>query len=176
MGRPALLFAYGKEGMSLNPEGKKKSTAERVRDMAEPLAEELGLRVWDVQFVKEGADWYLRVFIDKDGGVSIDDCVDMTHAIDPVLDREDPISQEYVLEVSSPGWERKLTRPEHFQAYIGEPVRVKLIRPLENGTRVLEGVLLRAEPGGEFELQLDEETSCTLEKKECSSVNVIEEL
>lgn len=144
--------------------------------MAEPLAKELGLSVWDVQFVKEGADWYLRVFIDKEGGVSIDDCVDMTHAINPVLDREDPIPQEYLLEVSSPGWERKLTRPEHFQAYLGKPVRAKLIRPLEDGARLLEGLLLRAEPDGGFELQLDEETSVALEKKECASVNAVEEL
>lgn len=162
--------------MSLSQENKKKSTAERVRDMAEPLAKELGLSVWDVQFVKEGADWYLRIFIDKTEGVSIDDCVDMTHAISPVLDKEDPIPQEYLLEVSSPGWERKLTRPEHFQAYLGKPVRAKLIRPLEDGSRLLEGPLLRAEPNGQFEIQLDGETSVILEKKECSSVNAVEEL
>ncbi len=162
--------------MDLSPENKKKSTAERVWEMAEPLAKELGLSLWDVQYVKEGADWYLRIFIDKEGGVSIDDCVDMTHAIDPVLDREDPIPQEYFLEVYSPGLERKLTRPEHFQKFLGRPVRAKLIRPLEDGSRVLEGLLLRAEPNGRFELQLDEETSVTLEKKECSAVNLIEEL
>lgn len=175
-GDPLFCLLIGKEEMCLSPDSKKKSTAERVWDMAEPLARELGLSIWDVQFGKEGADWYLRVFIDKEDGVSIDDCVDMTHALNPVLDREDPIPQEYMLEIFSPGWERKLTRPEHFQAYLGKPLRVKLIRPLENGRRVLEGILLRAQPGGEFELQLDEETSVTLEKKECAAVNVIEEL
>ena len=86
-----------------------------VRELAEPLAAELGLRIWDVRFVKEGAEHYLRIFIDKDEGVSIDDCVDMTHEINPLLDKEDPIPQEYTLEVSSPGLNRKLTRPEHFQ-------------------------------------------------------------
>ena len=80
----------------MSPETKKKGgVAERVREMAEPLARELGLSIWDVQFLKEGADWFLRIFIDKEDGVGIDDCVDMTHAIDPVLDREDPIPQEY---------------------------------------------------------------------------------
>lgn len=73
-----------------------------MRALAQPLAAELGLTLWDVTFTKEGADWYLRIFIDKPGGVSIDDCVDMTHALSPVLDREDPIPQEYTLEVSSP--------------------------------------------------------------------------
>ncbi len=160
----------------MSPDQKKKNTAQRVWEMAAPLAEELGLDLWDVRFEKEGADWYLRIFIDKEGGVSIDDCVNMTHAVNPVLDREDPIPQEYLLEVSSPGWERKLVRPEHFKAYLGQPVRAKLHRPLEDGTRLLEGILLRAGENGEFELQLDEETSVTLEKKECSSVNVVEEL
>ncbi len=160
----------------MSGENKKLPVAERVRSMAEPLAQELGLTLWDVQFVKEGADWVLRLFIDRESGVSIDDCVDMTHAINPVLDKEDPIPQEYLLEVSSPGFERRLTRPEHFQKYLGEPVRVKLIRPLENGVRVLEGVLLSADQNGGFTLQLDEETTASFEKKECSSVNVVEEL
>lgn len=160
----------------MEPEKKKKAgTAERVRQMAGPLAEQLGLMLWDVQFVKEGAQWYLRLFIDKEEGVGIDDCVDMTHAISPVLDKEDPIPQEYMLEVSSPGLNRRLTRPEHFQAFLGAPVRVKLIRPLEDGRRELSGQLLEAGPGGRFEVQLDEETSVTLEKKECVSVCVMDD-
>lgn len=158
------------------PQEKKRPVAARVWEMAEPLAEELGLILWDVQFVKEGADWYLRILIDKESGVSIDDCVDMTHAIDPVLDREDPISQEYLLEVSSPGFERKLTRTAHFEAFLGAPVRVKLHKAVEGRGKVLEGVLLRVEENGEFELQLSEETSVTIDRKECSSVNLIEEL
>lgn len=157
------------------PEKKKGNVAQRVWEMAEPLAKELGLILWDVQFVKEGADWYLRIFIDKEGGVGIDDCVDMTHQINPVLDREDPIPQEYLLEVSSPGLNRKLTKPQHFQAFLGAPVKVKLIRPLESGERVFSGNLERAEENGEFELRLDGNTTCVFQKKECSSVEVIEE-
>ena len=160
----------------MSPAPKKKgNVAQRVWELSEPLAKELNLSLWDVQFVKEGADWFLRVYIDKEGGVSIDDCVDMTHALSPVLDKEDPIPQEYMLEVSSPGLERKLTRPEHFAAFVGRPVRARLIRPLENGQRELTGILLRAEEDGQLELQLDEETSVTLEKKECSSVHSVEE-
>ena len=186
MGRPALLFAYeakpkkrpwGRERVGrMSPAPKKKgNVAQRVWELAEPLAKELGLSLWDVQFVKEGADWFLRVFIDKEEGVSIDDCVDMTHALSPVLDKEDPISQEYLLEVSSPGLERKLTRPEHFAAYVGRPVRARLIRPLETGERELCGVLLGVDEEGRLELQLDEDTSVTLEKKECSSVHSVDE-
>ena len=186
MGRPALLFAYeakpkkrpwGRERVGrMNPAPKKKgNVAQRVWELAEPLAKELGLSLWDVQFVKEGADWFLRVFIDKEEGVSIDDCVDMTHALSPVLDKEDPISQEYLLEVSSPGLERRLTRPEHFAAYEGRLVRARLIRPLETGERELTGVLLGVDEEGRLELQLDEDTSVTLEKKECSSVHSVDE-
>lgn len=158
------------------PTEKKQPVAVRVWELAQPLAEELGLILWDVQFVKEGAEWYLRVLIDKESGVSIDDCVELSHALDPVLDREDPISQEYLLEVSSPGFERKLTRVEHFQAFLGAPVRVKLHKAAEGYGKLLTGELIRVEDNGEFELQLDENTTVTLDRKECSTVNLIEEL
>lgn len=159
------------------PQEKKRPVAVRVWELAEPLAQKLSLTLWDVQFAKEGAEWYLRIVIDKEDGVNIDDCVNMTHALDPVLDREDPISQEYVLEVVSPGFERKLTRPEHFAALLGAPVRVKLHKAVEGIGKLLEGELMSvSEDGTAFELQLDEETSVTIERKECSSVNLIEEL
>lgn len=156
--------------------GKKKgNVASQVWEMAQPLADQLGLILWDVQFVKEGADWFLRIFIDKDEGVGIDDCVDMTHLINPILDKEDPISGEYTLEVSSPGLNRKLTRPEHFEAYQGAPVQVRLIRPLEDGRKELTGTLLGADDQGAFEIQIDDETSVVFQKKECSSVRVLDD-
>lgn len=111
-----------------------------VRDIAEPFARELGLEIWDVQFVKEGAEHYLRIFIDKPDGISIDDCVNLTHALDKPLDDADPISVPYILEVSSPGAERPLKRDEHFLQYIGSPVMVKLIRP-RDGKREFKGTL-----------------------------------
>ena len=153
----------------------KSGVAAKVRQLAEPLAQELGLHLWDVQYAKEGAEWVLKIIIDKDSGVGIDDCVNMTHAVTPVLDTEDPVPQEYVLEVSSPGLDRKLTRPEHFAAYLGELVRARLIRPLEDGSRELEGILLEYD-GTQLEIQLDEETSVTLEKKELAWVSDIDEV
>ena len=115
------------------------NTVAQVWELAKPLAEELGLTLWDVRFVKEGAQWYLRIFIDKEDGVGIDDCVAMSHAIDKPLDELDPISQAYCLEVCSPGIDRELVRPEHFEAFMGAPVRVRLIRPMEDGTRSFWG-------------------------------------
>ena len=166
----------GKGWRDMAEEKKKRgSTTDVVRALAAPRAAELGLTLWDVTFTKEGADWYLRIFIDKPGGVSIDDCVDMTHAVNPVLDSEDPIPQEYTLEVSSPGINRKLTRPEHFEAFLEAPVHVKLIRPLENGVRELEGILIDVLENGDFEIITDEETTVTFTKKECAAVHLIED-
>lgn len=166
----------GKGWRDMAEEKKKRgSTTDVVRALAAPLAAELGLTLWDVTFTKEGADWYLRIFIDKPGGVSIDDCIDMTHAVNPVLDSEDPIPQEYTLEVSSPGINRKLTRPEHFEAFLEAPVHVKLIRPLENGVRELEGILIDVLENGDFEIITDEETTVTFTKKECAAVHLIED-
>ena len=92
------------------------------RRLAEPVAQELGLTLWDVRFVKEGASWYLRFMIDKPEGVSIDDCVAMSRRMNPILDEADPIAHAYCMEVMSPGVERELTRPEHFAACAGMPV------------------------------------------------------
>ena len=166
----------GKGWRDMAEEKKKRgSTTDVVRALAAPLAAELGLTLWDVTFTKEGASWYLRIFIDKPGGVSIDDCVDMTHAVNPVLDSEDPIPQEYTLEVSSPGINRKLTRPEHFEAFLEAPLNVTLIRPLENGVRELEGILIDVLENGDFEIITDEETTVTFTKKECAAVHLIED-
>ena len=114
---------------------------EAVTELVRPIIEDMGLSLWDVRFVKEGANWYLRIFIDKDSGVSIDDCEDVTRAIDQPLDELDPIEQNYFLEVSSPGIERELIKPEHFDAFLGAPVMLRLIRPDEKGERDIRGVL-----------------------------------
>ena len=154
---------------------KKKTTVEIVTELALPIAEKLGLDLWDVNYVKEGTEWYLRIFIDKASGVDINDCVDMTHEINPILDEVDPIKGEYTLEVSSPGINRKLTRQEHFEAFLEAPGLVKLIRPLENGVRELEGILIDVMENGDFEVIIEEDTSVTFTRKECSSVTLIEE-
>ncbi len=141
-----------------------------VRQIAEPIAKDLGLQLWDVRFVKEGAEHYLRIFIDKEGGVSIDDCVDMTHAIDAPLDEADPISVSYTLEVSSPGAERPLTRDEHFEQFLGSRVMVKLIRPLD-GQREWKGTL-EGYDNGDVTLKTDEGRSFVFHKKEASYVKL----
>lgn len=150
--------------------GKGGNTVAAVWKIAEPLAKDLGLTIWDIRFVKEGASWYLRVYIDKPGGVGVDDCVNMSHAIDKPLDEEDPIEQSYYLEVSSPGLERELTRDEHFTQMIGEKIKLRLIRPVEN-MRDFSGVLAAYEDGA-MTVMLDEETEMNVTKKETSWVRL----
>lgn len=129
----------------MNPYGKK-NIAGTVWDLVEPTAHELGYSIWDVEYVKEGADMYLRITIDSEEGIDIDDCERMTRAIDPMLDEADPIEDFYYLEVSSPGVERVLTIDEHFAAMAGSEVEIKLYRALD-GSKVFRGVLVGKEDG-----------------------------
>ena len=146
----------------------KQSTEEIVRQLAQPIADGLGLTLWDVRFQKEGADMYLRITIDKEGGVLIDDCENMSRAIDPVLDEHDPISVGYYLEVSSPGLGRPLPRPQHFEAMMGKEVRVHLIRP-NDGPRDFVGALTAY--SGDVTLNIDG-TERTFAKGEIASVKL----
>ena len=112
-----------------------------VWKLAEPIAKDLGLKIWDIKFLKEGSNYYLRIFIDSENGITIDDCEKMSRAIDKPLDELDPISQNYCLEVCSPGINRELTREEHLKKSIGQKIIVRLIRPLNDGTKQLNAVL-----------------------------------
>ena len=105
-----------------------------------PVAEELGYRLWDVEYVKEGAKRILRITIDNDEGITIEDCERMHRAIDPVLDEIDPIEEAYDLEVSSPGIERDLRTDAHLDACIGERVEIRFFAPFE-GQKSIEGIL-----------------------------------
>lgn len=127
------------------------SVAEVVTALAEPIADELGYALWDVEYVREGADYYLRITIDSDEGITIDDCERFSRAIDPVLDEADPITDSYHLEISSPGIERELKTPAHIGACIGETVEARLFAPL-NGTRVHRGTLMGLNDAGEIVL------------------------
>ncbi|MFV0412708.1 MAG: ribosome maturation factor RimP [Oscillospiraceae bacterium] len=135
--------------------------AAKAEQLVRPVIEGLGLRLWDVRFEKEGADWLLRVLIDRDEPLDTDTCEVASRAIDPVLDQADLISQSYFLEVGSPGLGRRLTRDEHFDALAGQKVQAHLIRPGEGGSREVTGTLLGkqggtvrlATPEGEVEIE-----------------------
>ena len=117
------------------------SVADKVYALALPIAEQMGYSIWDVEYKKEGSIYILRILIDKEGGISLDDCSDFSHAIDPVLDREDPISTQYYLEVSSAGLTRQLKKSEHFDKTLGAKVEFKLYKA-QGGAKLFEGTLL----------------------------------
>lgn len=117
-----------------------KNVASTVRALISPLAEEMGYYLWDVEFVKEGADRYLRITIDNEEGINIDDCEKFHRGIDPLLDEADPIPDAYILEVSSPGIERDLKCDEHILACVDWDVEVRLFAPM-NGSKQFRGVL-----------------------------------
>ena len=119
---------------------------DQVWEFAEPLVQACGCSLWDVEYVREGGEWFLRLYLDKEGGVDIDDCEAVSRAVDPVLDEKDPIPESYRFEVCSAGLERQLKRPSDFERYLGEPVLVKLYRP-RDGQKEFPGRLVRYEDG-----------------------------
>ena len=119
---------------------------EKVEALARPIVEDEGCELWSVEYVREAGSWYLRVFIDKDGGVGIDDCERISRRLDPILDEADPIPDSYVFEVGSASAERELKRPSDFEKFMGSEVEVKLYQPYE-GKKSLVGKLEAYENG-----------------------------
>ena len=119
---------------------------ERITELARPVVEEEGCTLWDVEYVREAGTWYLRVYIDKEGGLSIDDCERISRRLDPLLDEEDPIQESYVFEVGSAGADRELKRPGDFDRFAGSEVDVRLYQPID-GSKLYTGTLSGYEEG-----------------------------
>ncbi len=146
------------------------STEKKLDAMLRPTVEEMGYEIVDVEFVKEGPNWYLRVFVDKEGGVSIDDCELISKALEKILDEKDPIEQAYFLEISSPGIDRPLKKKEDFIRFNGETVDIKLYRPLE-GAKEHTGKLKAYGEDGSVTIETDTK-ELTFEKKDIASVRL----
>lgn len=114
--------------------------ADKVFALVKDTVEAQGVNLWDVRFLKEGAAYYLRIFIDSENGISIDDCTNVSHAVDGIIDEADPIDCSYYLEVCSAGLGRELVRDEHFATMIGQDVKIRLFKALD-GTKEFIGVL-----------------------------------
>ncbi|MEY8387142.1 ribosome maturation factor RimP [Oscillospiraceae bacterium 38-13] len=123
-----------------------KKITELTAELAAPAIAEAGCTLWDVEYVKEGGAWYLRVLLDKEGGVDILDCEAISRKLSDLLDEADPIEGSYTLEVGSAGAERALKRPEDFARFLGSPVLVKLYRAME-GRKEIPGVLTAYDGG-----------------------------
>lgn len=135
-------------------------------NLAAPIVQQQGCSLWDVEYVKEAGTWILRVYIDKEGGVSINDCEAVSRPLSDKLDEEDPIEGSYTLEVSSAGADRALKKPEHFAAFMGSEVDVRLYRPID-GKKEYVGVLAGYENGN---VQLEGDLS--FEKKDIAQVRL----
>ena len=142
---------------------------EQVAEFAKPVVEGFGCELWDVEYVREGSERYLRLYIDKDGGIDIEDCEKIHRAMDPILDEKDPIAESYHFEVCSAGIERPLKRPSDFERFMDSPILVKLYRP-RNGLKELPGIL-RGYEEGRVTVEAGKET-ITFEKSEVALVRL----
>jgi ribosome maturation factor RimP len=142
---------------------------ELVAGFAKPVVESHGCELWDVEYVREGSDYFLRLYIDKEGGVDITDCEAISRAVDPILDEKDPIQESYHFEVCSAGLERALKRPSDFARFMGSNITVKLYRP-RNGLKEIPCVLTGYEEG-KVTVQAGKET-ITFEKSEVALVRL----
>ena len=142
---------------------------EIVAGFARPVVEAHGCELWDVEYVREGAERYLRLYIDKEGGVDITDCEAIHRAMDPILDEKDPIAESYHFEVCSAGLERPLKRPEDFARFMDSPILIKLYRP-RNGLKEIPATLTGYEDG-KLTAQAGKET-LTFEKSEVALVRL----
>jgi len=146
-----------------------KDAVESVRCFLEQPLVHRGLSLWDIEFVKEGADWFFRIYIDKDDGVRIGDCEFVSRTVEAFLDETDPIPQAYMLEVCSPGLDRKLKRDSDFLQYIGHTVDVKLFKAKEKRKKFqgklqsfADGVITITEDTGEVSFNKADVASCRL--------------
>ena len=142
---------------------------DRVQQLVLPIVQAHGCRLWDVEYVREGDQRFLRLYIDKDGGVDIADCEAISRAADPILDEADPIPESYHFEVCSAGIERALKRPSDFEEFMGSLIMVKLYRP-KNGVKEIPGIL-RGYEDGRVTVEMNGE-AITLEKSEVALVRL----
>lgn len=145
----------------------------KIQNLLEPIIHNLAYELYDVQYLKEGKDYYLRITIDKSSGISIEDCEKVNNAIDSVLDEADIISASYFLEVSSPGIERVLRKPWHFEKQIENEINIKLFKP-QNSKKELQGIL-KSYNEEALELQIDKQI-WKIENKNIAIAKTVAEL
>jgi ribosome maturation factor RimP len=138
---------------------------ELVASFAKPVVEQHGCELWDVEYVREGSDYFLRLYIDKEGGIGIEDCEAVSRPVSDLLDEADPIQGSYTFEVSSAGLDRTLRKTEHFDACTGKKVDVKFYRPMD-GRKEYTGILTGYEDGN---VTVD---GRTFEKKDVAQVRL----
>ena len=143
---------------------------QKTEKLLEPILTENNYELYDIEYVKEGGNWFLRVFIDKENGITIDDCELVSRALSDLLDKNDFIPDSYIMEVSSPGLGRHLKRDKHFEKSIGEEVEVKLYKPL-NKKKEFIGLLTDYNQNS-ITMELEDGTSMELTRKDIATVRL----
>lgn len=142
----------------------------KTEKLMEPILAENHFELYDVEYVKEGGNWYLRVFIDKEGGINVNDCELVSRALSDALDRDDFIPDSYILEVSSPGLGRQLKKDKHFAKSIGEEVEIKLYKPIDKQKEWV-GILMSYDEDN-LSIQLENETDMVIPRKDIAIVRL----
>ena len=149
---------------------KNKTYEARTEELLKPITEEHGVEIYDVEYVKEGSEWYLRAYIDKPGGVTIDDCENVSRALSAKLDENDFIEDAYILEVSSPGLGRALKKDKHLEKSIGEEVEIRTFRPI-NHEKQFTGTLKRFDADN-IVIEDEDETELTFARTDIALIRL----
>ena len=149
---------------------KRETYEARTEELLLPIALKRGVEIYDIEYVKEGSDWYLRAYIDKEGGVNINDCEAVSRALSDELDRTDFITDAYILEVSSPGLGRALKKDKHLQKSIGQVVEVKTYKPV-NGSKEFEGIL-KAFDAGQITLEAEDAGELVFNRSDIAAIRL----
>ena len=141
---------------------------EQIAEIVKPIAEELSYDIYHIEYVKESGEYYLRIYIEKDGGVSLNDCEALSRRVSDVLDEKDPITDAYFLEVSSPGLNRTLFTEEHYKRFIGREVMVKFTKSVD-GKKNIKGILKEV---NEDSIVVEADQLINIPKDKIKSVNI----
>ncbi len=149
-----------------------KNIEEKVEQLIEKTINELGYELYDVEYAKEGKDYFLRIFIDKNEGIDLNDCEKVNDAVNPILDAADYIKEQYFLEISSPGIERTLRKDKHLKQNIGEKVEIKLFKPINKQKNIIG--ILKDYNAEQIEIETSEEV-CKIDRKNISVIKTVYE-
>lgn len=149
-----------------------KNIEEKVEQVIEKTINELGYELYDVEYAKEGKDYFLRIFIDKNEGIDLNDCEKVNDAVNPILDAADYIKEQYFLEISSPGIERTLRKDKHLKQNIGEKVEIKLFKPINKQKNIIG--ILKDYNAEQIEIETSEEV-CKIDRKNISVIKTVYE-
>lgn len=149
-----------------------KNIEEKVEQLIEKTINELGYELYDVEYAKEGKDYFLRIFIDKNEGIELNDCEKVNDAVNPILDAADYIKEQYFLEISSPGIERTLRKDKHLKQNIGEKVEIKLFKPINKQKNIIG--ILKDYNAEQIEIETSEEV-CKIDRKNISVIKTVYE-